>query len=236
MGRLQTSSLAEPQMGAHCTTTAECNSDGGKVCGKQGCPLEADLQRIGGLQRRVTHSSAHITLHCKSPVLEITLREGYSVLNLLQGLASQFGISKDMAHLLKVEFNGVIIDRQLLLREAGFSDNDKFSVLGADEAKEKIAQANQIDIFDAVETGNTADVLLLITIYPEKVNMAGGYGYTPLHQAAANNQCDVARMLIAAGASVNATDRDGATPLRECQRQRFWSDEMGLLLKGAGAE
>ena len=42
------------------------------------------------------------------------------------------------------------------------------------QAKEKIVQANQIDIFDAAETGNTADVLLLITVYPEKINMPGG--------------------------------------------------------------
>ena len=45
------------------------------------------------------------------------------------------------------------------------------------------------------------------------VHTKDGYGWTPLHLAAANNSLEVSELLISSGAEVNAKNNVGRTPL-----------------------
>jgi ankyrin repeat protein len=72
------------------------------------------------------------------------------------------------------------------------------------------AEAPDISIHDAVEKGNIEAV---------KQHLAAGtdvdakIGRTPLHRAALNGRKEIAELLIANGADVNAKDNGGFTPL-----------------------
>jgi ankyrin repeat protein len=56
----------------------------------------------------------------------------------------------------------------------------------------------------------------------------------PLHSAAAGGHVGVARLLVAAGADVNATQRHGYTPLHAAGQNG--DEELTELLLGAGAD
>jgi len=70
----------------------------------------------------------------------------------------------------------------------------------------------------AAEKGKVETVVALLQAHPELVSSVDKAGYTPLHLAARNNQLEVARILIANGADVNAMSYHslqsvGMTPL-----------------------
>ena len=73
---------------------------------------------------------------------------------------------------------------------------------------------NELPIHDAARTGTRADVERILKSNPAMRDMpTGELGSTPLHLAALNLDSGPLKALIAAGANVNARDKNDATPL-----------------------
>ena len=75
---------------------------------------------------------------------------------------------------------------------------------------------NEKAFFRAVKNGDLAAVNELLAQEPELVRSVDADFSTPLHWAAWKNQVEVARVLLAAGADVNAVNQNGhwgTTPL-----------------------
>jgi len=68
---------------------------------------------------------------------------------------------------------------------------------------------------DAAATGNFSKSKALLKANPDLVFSKDKNGYTPLHWAAFMGHKDVAELLLADGADVNATNNFGETPLHE---------------------
>jgi ankyrin repeat protein len=83
-------------------------------------------------------------------------------------------------------------------------------------------------IRDAAGKGDLVAVNALLEDNPDLVFMKDGLGWTPLHVAAVTGQKDVAELLVANKADVNARDDDGATPLHLAVRGH--KDMAALLL------
>ena len=72
------------------------------------------------------------------------------------------------------------------------------------------------EIVDAVQVGDVAKVKQLLAAKPELVNERGGsLETTPLHRAAVLGNKEIAAMLLALKADVNALDRCHLTPLHK---------------------
>ena len=73
---------------------------------------------------------------------------------------------------------------------------------------------NNLDsLHDAARDGELAKVQALLKDNPDLVFSKDAFGWTPLHYAVVSGQKDVAELLLAHGAEVNAEDNDGFTPL-----------------------
>jgi len=70
-----------------------------------------------------------------------------------------------------------------------------------------------LPIYDAAVFGNVALVTRLLDEAPALVNVADEWGFTPLHGVAGEDQLEMAKLLIARGANVNAKNDSGITPL-----------------------
>ena len=69
------------------------------------------------------------------------------------------------------------------------------------------------DLFSAVTSGNAARVCELLASDPAAAKMKDNEGATPLHYATLNGQREIAELLLANGADINARDeRFDATP------------------------
>lgn len=95
-------------------------------------------------------------------------------------------------------------------------------------------------IHAAAEKGNIAKVAALLQAHPELVSSVDKVGNTPLHLAARHNQLEVARILIANGADVNAKSwwsamRPGMRPLHAALLS-YHHKEMVELLLSRGAD
>jgi ankyrin repeat protein len=95
-------------------------------------------------------------------------------------------------------------------------------------------------IHAAAEKGKIEKVVTLLQDHPELVSSIDKFGNTPLHLAALNNQLEVARLLIANGADVNALSKKsvrnvGMTPLHAALLS-FHHKEMVDLLISRGAD
>jgi ankyrin repeat protein len=95
-------------------------------------------------------------------------------------------------------------------------------------------------IHDAAEKGKVEKVVALLQANPELVSSLDNFGNTPLHLAARNNQLEVARILIANGADVNAMSHHsiqsvGMTPLHAALLS-YHHKEMVELLISRGAD
>jgi len=84
---------------------------------------------------------------------------------------------------------------------------------GADEPALAAIGANDQPIHDAARVGDGAAVTKLLKTDPKLRDVRNDHGSTPLHLAATNHNSGALKALIAAGADVNARDRDGLTPL-----------------------
>src|SRR4051812_19616320 len=73
----------------------------------------------------------------------------------------------------------------------------------------------ELTLVDAVKAGNGAAVGLLLKkpAGAAAVNVAEPDGTTPLHWAVRGDDLELARLLVGAGANVNAANRYGLTPL-----------------------
>jgi ankyrin repeat protein len=69
------------------------------------------------------------------------------------------------------------------------------------------------EFLEAVKRGDTSAVADLLRSQPNLVRFAGEYDKTGLHWAAETDQVEVARILLDAGADVEAGTSWGATPL-----------------------
>jgi RNA polymerase sigma factor (sigma-70 family) len=94
----------------------------------------------------------------------------------------------------------------------------------------------ELDIVCAAELGWTDTVKDLLTKGPEAANATGGsFGFTALHTATAKGRRDLARLLLAGGAQVNALDKMyQKTPLGEALY--FGNEAMAKLLFEHGAQ
>ena len=88
----------------------------------------------------------------------------------------------------------------------------------------QIQEAFEADpsLLDTVEAGRTAlhvaaargDVDILQMLLDQRLSVTGGGSWTPLHEAALNGNYEAARLLLRAGAPVNAREAsNGGTPL-----------------------
>ena len=185
---------------------------------------EQERQAAAQQRRLVVEASEPVRLLSTSPEFELLAHEANTVLEVLEIRAVQIGLPKAAAALLKLEFSGAIISHEKTLQEAGLCDQAEINVQGEDEAKAKKEQADKVDIHNAVYEGKADEVQLVLAIYPDRVNakdqvtvpdapraaadsvslLDGQRGQTPLHKAAGCNQCEVAQILIAAGADLDA--------------------------------
>lgn len=78
--------------------------------------------------------------------------------------------------------------------------------------------------------GNTSRVRLLLRFSPSDAKFKGFHGYTPLHWAAMGGHTEIARMLIARGADVNALSKEKVSPLYLAAMEGH-ADVVKLLLK-----
>ena len=74
-------------------------------------------------------------------------------------------------------------------------------------------------INDAAASGNFSRSKALLKTNPDLIFSKDRYGYTPLHWAAFMGHTDVAKLLLANGADVNATNDIGETPLHVAANQ-----------------
>lgn len=84
----------------------------------------------------------------------------------------------------------------------------------AEETPAQTFGKDELPIHDAARMGTRADVERILKATPAMRDIPNaGLGSTPLHLAALNEDSGPLRALIAAGANVNARDKNDATPL-----------------------
>jgi ankyrin repeat protein len=91
------------------------------------------------------------------------------------------------------------------------------------------------EIHKAIVKGKLNRVVALLQDHPELIENLDNLGRTPLFVAVAHNQLEIAEVLLANGANVNARDGSGHTPLI----QAMWvynHDKMVRLLLAKGAD
>lgn len=94
--------------------------------------------------------------------------------------------------------------------------------------------ANDKPIHDAARIGNGKEVEKLLKADPTMRDVRTQHGSTPLHLAATNPDVSALKVLIAAGADVNARDSEGLTPLHMTAYTQ--SARQAELLLQAGAD
>lgn len=93
--------------------------------------------------------------------------------------------------------------------------------------------AHEQDFLEAVKRGQTNEVADLLRVQPELVRFADEYGKTGLHWAAETDQAETARLLLDAGADIEALTSWAATPLDWAAA--MGSTKVGDLLIARGA-
>jgi len=178
-----------------------------------------------------------IFANTRSLSFEMQLREEHYVSEVLELVAENISLPKTVAALcLQMEFDGEIVANESTLIEAGLcvagltsgvgSDKDlkdkirassairEFKLVGEDKANELVAEAKRVDIIQATRNVDIDQIELILSVFPEKVRKRGQLGKTALLWAAEeHDQCQVAELLIAAGASLEETGPNGKSPL-----------------------
>lgn len=93
----------------------------------------------------------------------------------------------------------------------------------------------EIDVFNAAATGRVDDLRRLVVADPARVHARAYDGWTPLHLAAFFGHAEAARLLLNAGADVNAVSDNSLTnsPLHAATAGKH--TEVALLLLAHGA-
>lgn len=86
-------------------------------------------------------------------------------------------------------------------------------LLPVQSARAETMGQNELPIHDAARMGDRQSVEAILRATPAMRDAPTAMGSTPLHLAAMNGDTGPLKALLAAGAPVNARDRDGATPL-----------------------
>ena len=132
---------------------------------------EQQKQQADEQRRLLLESSERVELHSTSPKLTLQLREAHTVLEVLQIVASEVGLPKNAAQMLRMEFAEHVVARQKTLVEEALCDQAQFSVPNVEDVWAKLkAEADEIDIHSAVAKGHLDDVQLVCWSAPEKVN------------------------------------------------------------------
>jgi ankyrin repeat protein len=92
---------------------------------------------------------------------------------------------------------------------------------------------NEQPIHDAARIGKRADVEKILKENPAARDLKSELGSTPLHYAALNEDAGPLKALIAAGANVNARDKEGNTPLHMAAYATRKEHVQALLQAGA---
>ena len=95
------------------------------------------------------------------------------------------------------------------------------------------AKAPDIDIHTAAMMGNIEAVKQHLAAVADVNTKGGSFGGTPLHIAAIGGQKEIAELLIAKGADVNAKRDDGWTPLMDAAQEGYM-EIVELLRKHGG--
>jgi ankyrin repeat protein len=94
-------------------------------------------------------------------------------------------------------------------------------------------EAGSREIRDAAWNGDLAKVQVLLKRHPDLASSKSSKGGTPLHWAAAGGHKDVAELLLANGADVDAKDDNGVTPLYTAATKGYKGVAELLLANGA---
>lgn len=92
-------------------------------------------------------------------------------------------------------------------------------------------------ILEAAREGDFDKVFALLHREPGAIMARGTLGYTPLQEAAAHGHTDVAKLLLAQGADINATNRVGMTALALArgfgrhETAKFLEDRGGIVIE-----
>lgn len=96
--------------------------------------------------------------------------------------------------------------------------------------------ATDVPLYVAIRDGDLSEVKEIIANDPDALHRGdGAFGETPLHEAVAADEIEIARFLIESGADVNAMDNRRITPLTAALDAEA-SEETIQMLKDNGAE
>lgn len=100
-------------------------------------------------------------------------------------------------------------------------------------AQEATVGLNEFPIHDAARAGKREDVERILKADPSMRDARSPLGSTPLHYAALNLDSGPLKALLAAGAKVNAVDKEGQTPLHMAAFATRLDNVKALLEAGA---
>jgi ankyrin repeat protein len=107
----------------------------------------------------------------------------------------------------------------------------------AQRGRELLAPDDQLDVFDAAAFGRTERLRAILDADPAQANAFSDDGFTPLHLAIFGEQEEAARLLIDAGADVNAFSTGEIAKVPPVGTARFVkSQSLEQLLLDAGAD
>ena len=106
--------------------------------------------------------------------------EAHTVREVLEIVAHKMELPEGAASWLHIEFEEVIVPHNKTLKEVGLCDKVQVSVLGEDDARVKVAEAERLDILGAARIGNIDDVQMVCTLAPHRVNFVEPMVATPV--------------------------------------------------------